>query len=180
MNVQYGKPFVLAVAMSLVLALVAGCASCKPGKTGKIGRYNIDITLDDTLDNASVLVDLVGVSALSLQQWESYEMSKYWEYGNSKRKDAEKVTLSFLADSPLSQSLAETNAIWDTWRSHAVTHVLVLADLPGVHTDKPGTQDSRRQILPLDECRWPKKTETLKVSVKRSGIDILTPPRALK
>lgn len=180
MNVRSVKTLFLGMALLAMVWVFSGCASCKPGKAGKIGRYTMDVSLDGSLEKASVLVDLVGVPALSLQQWESYEMSKYWEYGNSKRKDAEKVTLSFLADSPLNQTLSVTNEIWKTWEAMAVTHILVLADLPGVHTDKPGTQDSRRQILPLDECRWPKKTEALKVLIKRSGIDILTPPRAFE
>jgi hypothetical protein len=53
----------------------------------------------------------------------------------------------------------------------------VLADLPGTHVDKPGSQDARRLVLPLDECHWAKKTSKLSVLVKRSGMDVLTPLR---
>jgi len=58
--------------------------------------------------------------------------------------------------------------------------VLVLADLPGGQNSKGGNQDARRQILPLDKCAWPSKTETLKVLVQRSGIVVLTPARSVK
>jgi hypothetical protein len=63
-----------------------------------------------------------------------------------------------------------------------VTHVLVLSDVyvPASQGSRPGNQDARRQILSLDECQWQKKTKVLKVIVQRSGIKVLTAPRALQ
>ena len=77
-------------------------------------------------------------------------------------------------------SLAVSDAQWDKWKSKGVSYVMVLADLPGALTARPGNQDARRQILPLDQCNWPDQTGTLKVLVQRSGIVVLTPMRAAK
>ncbi len=105
-------------------------------------------------------------------------MGKYWKEGDPMRRDADKVVLNFVSGEALSKSLASTNAQWAKWKGQGVTHVLVLADLPGAQTSKAGNQDARRQILPLDECSWPKNTSTLKIEVQRSGIVVQTPPRA--
>ena len=69
---------------------------------------------------------------------------------------------------------------WDKWKARGVTHVLVLADLPGAQTGKQGSQDARRQILSICKCSWPDGTKDLKVLVQRSGIVVLTPARAAK
>jgi hypothetical protein len=96
------------------------------------------------------------------------------------RHDADKVVLNFVSGQALSQSMAATDPRWDKWKSQGVTHVLVLADLPGAQTSRPGSQDARRQVLPLGKCTWPPKTSTLKVQVQRSGIVVLTPVRAAR
>jgi hypothetical protein len=156
-----------------------GCALLKGNP---IGRYDIEVEIEDSLRQGSVLVDLVGVNMASLPRWEGYSMSKYWQDNDPMRQDAgmDKVTLSFARGDLTSKMLASTDAIWDTWSSKAVTHVLVLADLPGGHEDKPGTQDDRRQVLPLTRGHWVKKTDTLKVLIKRTGIDIVTSLRPVK
>lgn len=159
-------------------ALLAGCGSCKPGKPGPIGKYDIRVNLDESLKQSSVLVDLVGVNAGSLPRWETYSMRSYWEDNDPMRRDADKETFTFVSGQTLSKTFEAKNPRWEQWKKKGVTHVLVLADLPGGHTDKPGNQDARRQILSLDECVWPKKTSELTLLVKRSGIDILTPMRA--
>jgi hypothetical protein len=96
------------------------------------------------------------------------------------RRDADKTVLNFVSGQELTKTMAMTDAQWDKWKSEGVTHVLVLADLPGAQTSRPGNEDARRQILPLDKCTWAAKTATLKVVVKRSGMVVLTPVRALK
>jgi hypothetical protein len=171
----------LVVALAgLLCAFVSGCASCKPGKPGPIGKYDVQVQLDESLKQASVLVDLVGVNAGSLPRWENYSMKKYWEANDPMRKDADMKTLNFVSGQSLSQTLEAKDPKWQQWKAKGVTHLLVLADLPGAHIDKQGNQDARRQILPLDECTWPKGTSKLSILVKRSGMDVLTPPRAAK
>jgi hypothetical protein len=172
--------FFLLFAVAVVAAFVAGCSSCKPGKTGPPGKYTIEVTLDDSLKQASVPVDVVGVNAASLPRWQSYPMSEYWKPRDSMRTDADKVELNFAAGQALTRSVDIKDPKWEQWKKKGVTHVLILAYLPGAHVDKEGAQDSRRQILPLDVCHWPDGTEKLTVLVKRSGIDPITPPRAGK
>jgi hypothetical protein len=164
----------------MVAALLTGCGSCKPGKPGPIGRYTLDVALDESLKSMSVIVDLVGVNPSTLPRWEAYDMGKYWREGDAMRRDADKVVLNFISGQSLTNSLAATDAQWDKWKATGVTHIVVLADLPGVQASKPGSQDARRLIVPLDECSWPSKTKALKVLVQRSGMVVLTPMRPSK
>ena len=169
--------------MLLALAAVlAGCSSCKPGKPGPIGKYAIEVSLDESLKSSSVLVDLVGVNPSGLPRWEAYNMNNYWREGDPMRHDADKVVLNFVSGQILTNSLSITNSQWDRWRSEGVTHVLVLSDVhvPADQGSRPGNQDARRQILSLDQCQWASKTKVLKVLVQRSGVKVLTPPRALQ
>jgi hypothetical protein len=167
-------------ALILLMAVITGCSSCKPGKPGPIGRYTIEVSLDESLKSSSVLVDLVGVNPSGLERWGAYDMGKYWREGDTMRHDADKMVMNFVSGQTLTNSLSVTNSQWDRWRSQGVTHVFVLADLPGAQTSRPGNQDARRQILPLDQCQWAKSTKVLKVLVQRSGIKVLTAPRALQ
>ncbi len=163
----------------LVLAAVlAGCSSCKPGKPGAVGKYAIEVSLDESLKSSSVVVDLVGVNPSGLPRWEAYNMSNYWHEGDAMRHDADKVVLNFISGQTLTNSLSVTNAIWDRWKSQGVSTVLVLADISVRGESRPGNQDPRRQILPLDKCQWPSKTKVLNVLVQRSGIKVLTPARS--
>jgi hypothetical protein len=170
----------LAAFLATGAVFLSGCSSCKPGKPGKPKPYHVTVNLDQSLQQASVLVDLVAANPGSLPRWEAYSMSKYWKDGDPMRNDADKVTLSFISGRALSNELARADAKWNKWMAQGATHLVVLADLPGARQDKAGTQDERRQIVPLDQCHWPKKTTNLIVQVQRSGINVLTPPRPLK
>jgi hypothetical protein len=166
--------------VAVVMTVLAGCSSCKPGKPGPIGKYDIAVSLDESLKSSSVLVDLVGVNPAGLPRWEAYDMGKYWREGDPMRHDADKVVLNFVSGQTLTNSLSVTNSTWDRWKSQGVTHVLVLADINVRGESRPGNQDARRQILPLDQCQWAKKTKVLNVLVQRSGIKVLTPPRIVQ
>jgi hypothetical protein len=107
-------------------------------------------------------------------------MGKYWKEGDPMRRDADKVVLNFVSGQSLTNSLTATNTQWDKWKATGVTHVLVLADLPGAQVSRSGSQDARRLILPLDECTWLSTTKTLKVLVQPSGMVVLTPMRPNK
>ena len=164
----------------VLAAILSGCGSCKPGKPGPIGRYAIEVVLDESLKSSSVIVDLVGVNPTSLPRWEAYEMSKYWKEGDAMRRDADKVVMNFVSGQSLSNSLPANDPQWDKWKAKGVTHVLVLADLPGAQASRPGSQDARRLVLSLDQCSWPSGTKALKVLVQGSGIVVATPTRASK
>jgi hypothetical protein len=174
------KSWVAGSMAGLLAAALVGCSSCKPGKPGPVGRYTLDVALDESLKTSSVIVDLVGVNPSNLPRWEAYDMGKYWKEGDPMRRDADKVVLNFLSGEAVSKSLAVTDAQWNKWKAQGVTHVLVLADLPGPQSSRAGNQDARRQILPLDQCSWPDKTSHLKILVQRSGIQVQTPPRVVQ
>jgi hypothetical protein len=180
MKNRFIKPFFAGGFMLVLATVLAGCATCKPGKPGPIGKYTIEVSLDESLRTSSVIVDLVGVNPSSLPRWEAYDMGKYWKEGDPTRQDADKVVLNFVSGQALSQSMTLADAQWAQWQSKGVTHVLVLADLPGAQTARPGNQDARRQILSLDKCNWPDNTDKLKILVQRSGMVVVTPARALQ
>jgi len=159
-------------------ALISGCSSCKPGKPGPIGKYNVEVHVDESLKSSSVIVDLVGVNGANLARWEAYDMSRYWRENDPMRRDADKMILSFVSSQSLSNSLPVTDPRWEQWKAKGVTHLLVLADLPSAGiASKNGNEDARRQILPLDKCNWPSGTKTLSVQIQRSGIVTVTPLR---
>lgn len=164
----------------VVVLLEAGCGSCKPGKPGPLGRYTVEVALDESLKSSSVIVDLIGANPSTLPRWEAYDMGKYWKDGDPMQRDADKVVLTFVSGQALTNSLPSTEPHWDKWKATGVTHLLVLADLPGAQTPRPGSQDARRLSLPLDTCSWPSGTKVLKVLVQRSGMVVLTPMRGSK
>jgi hypothetical protein len=180
MNKRWMRLWAGAGLLVMVAACWTGCSSCKPGKPGPTGQYGIDVALDESLKTSSVLVDLVGANPSTLPRWEAYDMGKYWKEGDPMRRDADKVVLNFVSGQSLTNALAGNNPQWDKWKATGVTHLVVLADLPGAQASRPGSQDARRLILSLDECSWPSNTKVLKVLVQRSGMVVLTPMRPLK
>jgi hypothetical protein len=174
MKNQVNKAFVAGTFAVLLALALAGCKTVPPG-TGPLGQYTIEVSLDGSLKTGSVIVDLVGVNPSSLPRWEAYDMGKYWKDGDPMRRDADKKVLNFVSGEALTKSMESSDEQWDKWKSKGATHVLVLADLPGGQTSRPGNQDARRQILPLYRSSWPSKTTTLKVLVQRSGIVVITP-----
>src|SRR4029079_18197302 len=81
----------------LFAAVLAGCGTCKPGKPGPIGKYSIEVSLDESLKNSSVIVDPAGVNMSRQPRWEAYDMGKYWKEGDAMRRDADKVVLNFVS-----------------------------------------------------------------------------------
>ena len=177
-----GQRLLLLVMVASAAFLVSGCKTCKPGQEGKKKPYNIQVNLDPSLKGKCDVVDLVGVNPASIARWEEYSMSSYWKEGDPLRRDSksDRVAFSFAGTQPLTQTLSIDNAQWAAWAKKGVTHILVLAELPGRHDDKRGNADDRRLTLPLDECLWAKGTTTLNVLVQQSGIQVTTPPRASK
>jgi len=178
MKSQLLKAFVAFTLLGSIL-VIRGCASCKPGKPGPLGQYNVEVTLDNALKNSSVVVDIVGVNKFSLPGLENYSMADYWKEGDLKRADGDKMTMDFVSG-PNKKTLSGKDPIWNKWKAKGVTHIVVLADLPGAWQARPGNQDPRRQILSLDQCNWPDKTTTLSIIVKGSGIEVETPVRMLQ
>ena len=155
-------------ALALVAATVSGCV-CKPVSRGEIARFAITINLDESLKDSSMVVDLVGVNTNGLRRLEDYSMTQYWKDGDPMRKDADKVTFSFLDGKKMTETLPKTHTNWPAWEAKGVTHIVVLSNLPGTHPDKPGRQDARRATLWLNKCKWASGTTGLTVRIRRSG-----------
>jgi hypothetical protein len=177
---SFVRSFLWSACVAVLAGFLSGCSSCKPGKPGKPIAYHVTVNLDQSLQQGSVVVDLIAVTPAGLPRWEAYSLNKYWKEGDPLRADADKVTFSFVSGQTLTNSLGRLDARWNKWLAQGATHLVVLADLPGGRVDKPGTQDERRQIVTLDPCHWPKNSTNLLVQVQRSGINVLTPPRPTK
>ena len=94
------------------------------------------------------------------------------------RQDAAKFTTSFVPGEQKTVVLKKTDPIWDKWLKAGVQDLVVLADLPGAFEEgKVGSQDPRRQLLPLCKCYWPDKTEELTVKVQAGGVSLGNTPR---
>ncbi|MBI5384628.1 MAG: hypothetical protein HZA90_08045 [Verrucomicrobia bacterium] len=159
---------VLAAALPLALFL-SGCADpCKKGKPVP-AYYPIQVSLSPALQGKSVEVDLVGVNEASRSRYEAYSMTKYWKDGDALRSSAPKKTVNFTGGSALTASLPLNDPVWTPWKAQAISYVFVLVNLPGAHTDQPGSGDPRRQILALDKCAWPPGTKELRVVLTEGG-----------
>lgn len=159
--------------------LFSGCSSCKPGSgPGKPQARNLQINLGESLKDSSVVVDVIAANPSDLERLKTYSVNKYWSPGDPLRRDLPKVSFSFVSGEKLDRALNMTNAVWKAWIKSGVQYLVVVADLPGVYQgDKPGSQDPRRQLVPICECYWPPKTKVLKVEVQASGVRVVTAPR---
>src|SRR5712691_11839190 len=111
-----GRGFASIALISILAVCLAGCASCKTGESGKPQAYEVKVNLDPSLLQSSVVVDLVGVNALGLPNWENYSMNDYWgKAGDAMRHDADKVTLSVGSGNSPTNSLARTDPKWTSW-----------------------------------------------------------------
>jgi hypothetical protein len=77
------------------------------------------------------------------------------------------------------KTLSKKDKMWDAWKARGAMHLFVLADVPGAQGDKPGSEDGRRLILPLDTARW-SKTSTIQILVQRTRVSCTTPPDPAK
>ena len=132
----------------VVLAAAAACGCAAP----RVER--LTVTLDKGWSYKSgflpsIEVHLVGVDARELGTWETYSMSSYWSPGDRLRESAEKYVMKFGEGLPSSYCLADSDREWKKWNRHRATHFVILADLPGAYPDQPGSDDPRRNIVPL-------------------------------
>jgi hypothetical protein len=164
---------------ALVGLFIAGCQTCKPG--GAPGRplsYNLQIQLGESLKDSSVIVDVIGAGQLDLERLRTYSVNKYWKPGDPLRTDIPKASFNFVGSQKLTQTLSATDPKWKQWIGAGTQFLVIVADLPGVFEDgKPGSQDQRRQIVPICECYWPDKTKELVVKVQASGVSVASAPR---
>jgi hypothetical protein len=156
---------------------LCGCA-CSSGKLGSPRAYNLKIKLGDPLKDSSVVVDVIAANTSDLERLKTYSINKYWKAGDPLRHDLPKTTFSFVSGEKLDRSLDNTNALWKQWKAAGVQYLVVIADLPGVYDDgKTGSQDPRRQLLPICKCYWKSGTKDLPVDVQASGVRTTAAPR---
>lgn len=130
------------------------------------------------MKGSSVVVDVVGINQSEIQKWQTYSLRKYWKPADPLRQDATKFTVSFLPGDQSPSLLTKTNQIWGKWLKSGVQYLVVVADLPGVYDEgKIGSQDPRRQMIPICKCYWPDKTQKLDFKVQAGGVTVNTMPR---
>lgn len=163
---------ILTLATALAALFIAGCAS-----SPKPVAHEIKITVDKTLENTSLQIDLIGANAVSdIPKWESYSVTEYWQPGNATRRDTDRITLDYGRGKPAAQTVPSTDAKWKRWLGTGASYLVVIADLPGVSSDRGGAADPRRLIIPLDVNAWKKdKKAPLEILVQESGLRLLTP-----
>jgi hypothetical protein len=178
---SFGGGWRLALMVAGMAVFISGCSllnPCKPGKPGKPQAYNLHIKLGTNLQGSSVVVDVLPANQYNLEKLKNYSINKYWKSGDPLRQDTPKTTFSFVSNDKLEQILPATDPKWKEWANTGVQYLVIVADLPGVFDDgKVGSQDSRRQILPICKCYWDSNVKDLVVEIQKSGVHIATPPR---
>ena len=124
------------------------------------GCRSITVSLHPGLQGKTVQVNVVGLTQSEYQQWHDYSMSQYWNHDDELRTSAIEGGYAearvFKAANCEPMVIKESDPIWrQQWNGRGAIHVLVLADLPGSHKDKPGNADARRLIFPLEKKWWP-------------------------
>ena len=94
--------------------------------------------------------------------------------------------LHFFPGSPATQPFSpeatpdDWKKYWSLWEQDHATALVLLAKFhksqeEGAFPDAPGSDDPRRQIVPLDRCRWEKPQQPLEFEVTSAGIRLSTP-----
>jgi hypothetical protein len=161
------------------LLSMAGCSSCKPGKgAGKPKVYTLKVSPGASLKDISVPVDVIGIHPADLERFKTYSVRKYFKANDLVRQDAAKVTARFVPDRQEPLVLKSTDPQWTKWISAGAQYLVIIADLPSVNEEgKVGSQDPRRQLIPICECYWPSGSKEIAVEVQAGGVRLLTSPR---
>jgi hypothetical protein len=131
-------------------------------------KYDVKI---NAATPASVDVDIIGATASDLPDWNSYSINKYWQEGDVRRRDAQKVEMK--TGETKQVVLHRTDTIWNVWFGRGVDHLVIIANLPGSYEDGPN--DPRRKVLDLYPEAWKDGTSDLQIEIQESRINILTP-----
>lgn len=162
--------------MAVVLFACGGCASSMV----KPRAFEVRLTLDPALTNTSLQVDLIGANTLAdLPKWTSYSVSEYWQPDNPLRRDDSHLCAQFGRGLPARVVIKREHPHWQMWLKSGASHLVILADLPGVATDHVGNADPRRLIIPLDKKLWNRKAP-LEILIQEGGLKLLTKQKAEK
>lgn len=124
-------------------------------------------------------VDLIGVTESDWESLAQYPVSQYWTPGDPVRNSLNKQTYVFGEGQKKTQLMKRDDPLWNAWMGRGALYLLLIADLPGIFKDQPGTKDMRRILIPLDSHRWPSgwfsSTNTIQLEIRSSLIQIETP-----
>lgn len=122
-----------------------------------------------------VQVDVIGISTgPGLVRLEQYPVSQYWRRGDPLRLEVARKSFVFPPEGQRDGILEASDDIWTTWLRNGADVVVIIADLPGVHTTSPGASDPRRWIETIDANVW-RDVRKLEFVVQGSGIQRTTP-----
>jgi hypothetical protein len=154
----------------LAMAGLTGCSSPEPR------AYSVAVEVDKPLVGTSLQVDIIGARKdADLPFWENLSVSDYWQPENSRRRDANKVTLIFDREQPKRAILPLKDVHWKQWLDSGAHSLVILADIPGVVAPPSGSIDPRRLILPLETGTWDDENEdVIEVLVQESTLRVLT------
>lgn len=177
----------LRFAGTLVFTVVLWSGAVGCGCTDSPGRYDITISLDDSLLNKTTEVHILAVNAADDPSWRGYSMTEYWKALDPKISSYPHATILFTGGETTTKSFNqdtdEGGKRWSEWQQRGAVFLYILADLPGSFTDAPGDADPRRKILPLGQCNWEylkdqkDKEKGIQIRLTSGGIEVQTPPK---
>jgi len=144
-------------------AVLVACQSPRPQPTAW------DLVVNKNTP-ASIEVDLIGVSDIEKPAWEGYDVDRYWTPGDSRRANADKLTMNLPSGQPW--IVSKNDPHWQQWLDHGATELLVMANLPGRFA--PGPTDPRRVFIPLDREHWNTKSGRLEIEVQDTIVRPIT------
>jgi hypothetical protein len=121
----------------------------------------VRIKPDPSVSGAAVQVDVVALNS-SNQGVADYPVSKYWLPGDAMRSSAIKK-IQFDSTGLQTQTVSIPSG---------TQSVAIIADLPGLFNDAPGSGDPRRKIIPATGKGVASEVD---VAVSRSSIRVLAP-----
>ena len=167
MKITLNSFFICGIA-SFVLMTFSGCCMFSP----KIKAYNVNLSLDESLQGSTIQVDLIGFNEGNLSRYKSYSVSNYFGDPDDRiRNLSEKKQFIFGQGQPMEQAMLDTDPMWEVWLDQEkALYLLALVDLPGVIEDKDAQSDPRRLIMPLDKCLWQGNVKTIDIVISEVNV----------
>jgi hypothetical protein len=147
--------------LALLCLFATGCASAP--------KWNVSITKKTP---STISVDLIGVSDADKSTWGAYATEKYWQPGDIRRSQADKLSISsdlLKKDQPY--VIPKDDPAWQRWYNNGATDLLVLADL---HARFDAAADPQKKFLPLATKHWKAKGNTLEIELFDTEIRVKT------
>jgi len=150
----------------LVLAICGSVLLC-----GCQSGFQVPVTLADNLRNASVQVQIIGIDDLAVPKWSSINMTDYWAPGSPMMPDRQKIKiLDFDPGKVQTLTLSKNDPVWRTWSDREITHLVVLANIPGAFPSREGNADARRLIIDLRHAWYESGPSSYAFTVSAQGI----------